>query len=317
MRNKIVLFSVIVCLLAVTIFLDFLYSNSLLEKTAYTLAAVGIIYFIFEIALEKVILKQIKISSTKYSLKKTLSILSFVIYALAFLMIWFAETQNILLSIGLIGAAIAFGLQDIFKNFAGGIMIFLNGVYHVGDRIELNKKFGDVIDIGLLYTTLMETREWVSGDQATGRLIIIPNGEVLTGVVQNYTRDFDFIWDEMTIPITYDSDWMEANVKILDIVNTETKEIVEKAERLMVGLEGKYYFKKRAIKPSIFLSLTDNWISFAVRYLAEVRDRRVMHDRLTRIILGELNKSEKIRIASATINIKAFPTIQMKKEQDD
>ena len=60
-------------------------------------------------------------------------------------------------------------------------MIFLNGIYRVGDRIEMNQKFGDVIDIGLLYTTLMETREWVSGDQVTGRLAIVPNGGVLNG----------------------------------------------------------------------------------------------------------------------------------------
>lgn len=316
MRNKIALFSVIVCLFAVIAFIDFLYPNSLLEKTTYTFAAIVIVYFIFEIVLEEAVLKKIKISTTRYSLKKTLSILSFVIYAFALIIIWFAETQYILLSIGLIGAAIAFALQDIFKNFAGGIMIFLNGIYHVGDRIELDKKFGDVIDIGLLYTTLMETREWISGDQVTGRLTIVPNGRILTGVVQNYTRDFDFIWDEITIPITYDSDWMEANVKILDIVETETKEIVEKAERLMVGLEGKYYFKKRAIKPSIFLTLTDNWISFVIRYVTEVRNRRALHDRLSRIILSELKKSDKIRIASATIDIRGFPSIEIKKEQN-
>ena len=97
-------------------------------------------------------------------------------------------------------------------------MIFVNGIYRVGDRIEINQKFGDVIDIGLLYTTLMETREWVAGDQATGRLSIVSNGSVLAGAVQNYTRDFSFIWDEISVPITYDSNWNEANAKILDIV---------------------------------------------------------------------------------------------------
>jgi len=298
--------------------MNFLYPDpdSLLEKAAYTFAALGIVYLVFEIILEESILKKIKVSSTRYSLKKIFSILSFASYALAFLVIWIAETQYILLSLGLIGAAIAFALQDIFKNFAGGIMIFLNGIYHVGDRIEFNQKFGDVIDIGILYTTLMETREWISGDQVTGRLTIVPNGGILTGTVQNYTRDFDFIWDEITIPITYDSDWMEANAKILEIVKTETKNVVEKAEKIMDRLEGKYYFKKRAIEPSIYLTLTDNWISFGIRYVTEVRNRRALHDRLSRIILSELEKSDKIRIASATINITGFPAIRLKKEQN-
>jgi small-conductance mechanosensitive channel len=133
----------------------------------------------------------------------------------------------------------------------------------------------------------------------------------LTGAVQNYTRDFDFIWDELKIPITYDNDWREANIVILEIVKTETKDIVEKAERTMTGLEGKYYFQKRAIEPLIFLALTDNWISFGIRYVAEVRNRRVLHDRLGRNILGELEKSDKIKVASSTINITRFPPISI------
>lgn len=316
MRNKIILFSLLVCLSVLLAFVNFLYPDQLLEKAIYTFVALGIIYLVFEILLEDAVLKKIKISTTRYSLKKTLSILSLASYAVALLVIWTVETQYILLSLGLIGAAIAFALQDIFKNFAGGIMIFLNGIYHVGDRIEFNQKFGDVIDIGILYTTLMETREWVSGDQVTGRLTIMPNGGVLTGTIQNYTRDFDFIWDELTIPITYDSDWTEANTKILEILRTETRETVEKAEKIMTRLEGKYYFQKRSIEPSIFLTLTDNWISFGIRYVTEVRNRRALHDRLSRMILSELEKSDKIKIASSTINITGFPPISINKEKN-
>jgi small-conductance mechanosensitive channel len=113
------------------------------------------------------------------------------------MVIWIIETAYILLSLGLIGAAIAFALQDIF------------------------------------------------------------------------------IWYELTIPITYDSEWRETNKVILEIIKTETREIVEKAERTMTELEEKYYFQKRAIEPSIFLTLTDNWISFGIRYVTEVLNRRV------------------------------------------
>ena len=316
MRNKIILLSLLVCLSVLLAFVNFVYPDPLLEKGIYTFAALGIIYFVFEILLEESVLKKIKASTTRYSLKKAFSILSLASYSVALMVIWIAETAYILLSLGLIGAAIAFALQDIFKNFAGGIMIFLNGIYHVGDRIEFNQKFGDVIDVGILYTTLLETREWVSGDQVTGRLTIVPNGGILTGTVQNYTRDLDFIWDELTIPITYDSDWREANTVILEIVKTETKEIVEKAERTMTELEEKYYFQKRAIEPSIFLTLTDNWICFGIRYVTEVRNRRVLHDRLSRKILSALEESDKIKVASSTINITGFPPISVNKEKN-
>ena len=144
----------------------------------------------------------------------------------------------------------------------------------------------------------------------------MPNGGVLTGTIQNYTRDFDFIWDELTIPITYDSDWNEANTRIIDIVRRETREIVEKAEKIMDKLEGKYYFTKRSIEPSVFLTLTDNWISFGIRYVTDVRSRRALHDKLSRAILDEIGKSEKIKVASGTINVTGFPLIHFKQEKD-
>ena len=316
MRNKIIILSLVVIfsiLLAIT---NFVFPNPLLEKGIYSLIAVGITYFIFEIFLERAVLKKVKISNTRYSLKRTFSALSLATYAVSLLAIWIAEAQYILLSLGLIGAAIAFALQDIFKNFAGGIMIFLNGIYHVGDRIEFNHKFGDVIDIGILYTTLMETREWVSGDQETGRLTIMPNGGVLTGVVHNYSRDLNFIWDELTIPITYESDWKEAKSIILNMVIKETKKTVENAEKVMQELEGKYYFTKRAIEPSVFLTLTDNWISFGVRYVTDVSSRRLLHDKLNRAILEEIEKSKNVHVASTTINITAFPKIRLDSTED-
>ena len=104
-------------------------------------------------------------------------------------------------------AGAAVDLQDVFKNFAGSIIIFVTGTYHVGDRIEVNSKIGDVIDIRIFYTTMMETNEWVRGDQTAGCLSNFQNGLVLSGIVNNYTGDHPHIRDELSIPITYDSDW--------------------------------------------------------------------------------------------------------------
>lgn len=311
----IILFSLIIGS-ALLGFANFKYLDAYLEKGFYTCLALTVIYFFFEVLFEELVTKRIKESKTRYSLRKVISILSLATFALALASIWIVEAQNILIAFGLVGAGVAIAIQDVFKNFIGGIMIVVNGIYRVGDRIEINQKFGDVIDIGLLYTTLMETREWVTGDQVTGRLTIVPNGAVLAGTIQNYTRDFDFIWDEISIPITYDSDWNEANTKILNIVRTETKQITENAEKRIVEMEGKYYFTKRSLEPAIFLTLTDNWITFDVRYITEVRHRRALHDKLSRMILAEIEKTEKIKIASATLNITEFPPVKLHKEQE-
>jgi small-conductance mechanosensitive channel len=316
-RSRLLILSSLILLSILLWFVDFKYPDLYLQKISYTTIALAIIYFFFEILFEDLVVNRIKDSKTRYSLRKVTSILSIAAFFIAFVSIWIAETQSILIALGLIGAAIAFALQDIFKNFIGGTMIFLNGIYRVGDRIELNDKFGDVIDIGLFYTTLMEIRGWVLGDQNTGRLTIVPNATVLTGTVQNYTRDFDFMWDELTIPITYDSDWKEATTKILDIIKKETNQVSNNAQRIMERLEGKYYFTKSSLEPAIFVTLTDNWITLGIRYVTEVRTRRYLHDQLSRIILSEIEKSEKIKIASSTINITGFPPVEVKQGKND
>jgi len=200
----------------------------------------------------------------------------------------------------LIGAGVAIGLQDFFKNLLGAIIIFVTGIYRVGDRIEISSKYGDVIDIGLLYTTVLEIKEWVAGDLPTGRLTIIPNGYVISNTINNFTKDHNFIWDEINVPITYDSDWKEAVTVIQDVVSRETKNVTDQAEREMSKLEEERYFPKQAVEPAIFLTLTDNWITFNIRYITEVRQRRLLNNTLSRMILNEIQKSKNIKVASTT-----------------
>jgi len=214
----------------------------------------------------------------------------------------------------LIGAGVAIGLQDFFKNLLGAIIIFVTGIYRVGDRIEISSKYGDVIDIGLLYTTVLEIKEWVAGDLPTGRLTIIPNGYVISNTINNFTKDHNFIWDEINVPITYDSDWKEAVTVIQDIVSRETKNVTDQAEREMSKLEEERYFPKQAAEPAIFLTLTDNWITFNIRYITEVRQRRLLNNTLSQMILNEIQKAKNIKVASTTLNIVGFPGVRLKEK---
>jgi len=288
------------------------YPYPYLQKGFSTFLALTILYLVFPIAFEEIVAKRIREPKTRYSFRKTVSILYLVVFVAIIIRIWVANTQTLLVSYGLVGAGIAVALQDFFKNFVGGIVIFVTGIYRVGDRIEINSKYGDVIDIHILYTTLMEMKEWVAGDQATGRLSIVPNGTVLSTTINNYTKDNNFIWDEIAIPITYDSDWKEAVTKILGIVKEGTAEIAGQAQKAISGLGQKYYLFERTVQPEIFFTLTDNWITFNVRYISDVRDRRTLRHNLTETILSEIQNSKNIKIASTTLDITSFPELTVK-----
>jgi len=297
-------------------FLHSLYPNVYLQRVTSTAIALTLLYFIFRFILEQIIVVRLRTAKTRYALRKVLTILYGLLFLAIAAAIWLENVQALSVAYGLLAAGIAIALQDLVKNLAGGIILFLGRIYSVGDRIEADGKYGDVMDIGILYTTLLELREWIAGDQPTGRLTIVPNGYVLSGSLHNYTKDHSFIWDEISIPITYDSDWKEAAKKILEIVDKQTRNTTEQAEKEIQKIEEKYYLPRKTIEPAIFMTLTDNWITFNIRYVTDVRERRAAHSRLTQIILEEIQKSDTIQIGSETIDITTFPELTVREKNE-
>ena len=291
--------------------LNYVHPDVYLQRAFYTAVVVALIHLLFKHVFEDLLIKRITVSKTRYSFKKTVSIIYLVVLVAVVINIWVADTRSLLISYGIVAAGIAVALQDLFKNFVGGVIIFVTGIYRVGDRVEINSRKGDVIDIDILYTTLMEMGEWMSGDQPTGRLTIIPNGYILSGSVNNYTKDHTFLWDEISVPITYDSDWKEAVAIILSVVRRETEEVGREAEKSLSSLEEKYYLPRKVVEPAVFITMTDNWINFNIRYMTEVRERRMTKNKLSRLILDEIEKSDEIRLASTTIDIIGFPELRL------
>jgi len=310
MKTRLVFVSLLILLNITLWFIQLEFPSSYLTKAFYTILALLIIYVVIKVIFEQIIAKRIREPKTRYSMKRIASMVAVLTFVAAAIAIWVDNLQALLVSYGILAAGAAVALQDVFKNFAGSLVIFVTGTYHVGDRIEVNSKIGDVIDIGIFYTTLLETNEWVGGDQATGRLSIIPNSMVLSGIVNNYTRDHPYIWDEISIPITYDSDWKEALNIIARVIDIETKDITAKSEVSVSKLSDKYYLPQKATEPTVFATLTDNWINMNIRYITEVRQRRILKDRLNRTLLSELEKVDNIKIASESmdIHVKELPS---------
>ncbi len=294
-------------------FVDLKYPDINLRKGYITAFATAVCYFLLKMLLDEIVVRKIKTAKTRYSLRKVTSMFFLVFLAIVMLRIWLPNAQALLVSYGLIAAGVAIALQDFFKNIVAGIIIFVSGTYRVGDRIEINGKFGDVIDIDIFYTSLLEIREWVAGDQATGRIVSIPNGYILSNTINHYTKDHDFIWDEIMLPITYQSNWEKAVQLIKEVVTEETKAITKQAEDEFTALEKKYFVSRRNVEPDVFLMPTDNWITFHIRYIAEVRERRILHNKLVKLILKIAEEHSDITIASTTMEIVGLPDIRVAK----
>ncbi len=297
LSRKLLNFFALLALAGVAWFFNTSYHSDNINKIIYSFIAVAIGYFLFKIVLEEGVWKRIHELKTRYSFRKTTSILFIVLSIFILLRIWVIDPSTLLVTYGILTAGIAFALQDVVKNFAGGLIIFITRIYHIDHRIEVNNIRGDVIDIGLFYTTLLEIGEWVNGDQATGRILIIPNGYALSYPVRNYTKDHRFIWDEISMPLTYKSNWKKAVKNVQEIINKETAEITKIAESEITHLQEKYFISKRDIQPKVFVVMTDKSIMLRIRYITDVRERRLLNDKLTKIILNMIMATKDIRIS--------------------
>jgi len=274
-----------------------------LSNIIRSLSAITITYFFFEIVLKVLISKKVKDRKATYLFKRLNNSAFYAISVFWLLTIWVENTETLLLSYGLLSAAVALALQDVFKDLIGGFVLLGSGNYHVGDRIEVDNVVGDVVKISLLYTTLLEIRNWVDGDQPTGRLSIIPNGKVSRAVIHNYTKDHEFIWDEIVIPITYTSDWQDAIKRIKTILIEKQAHLSKRAEKQIKDLSKRYYIENHVIEPNVFIKLTDNWIELHIRYITDTTTRRTMKSDVSMEILIEIQKSESISVASETMRI--------------
>lgn len=293
-------------------YINYLFQYPDLIKVLYSVITLLIAY-IANIFTENLIKRQIHETRERYTIRKAVSTIISILFFGAILAIWFQETTTLVLAFGLLSAGIAIALQDVLKNLAGGIIIILTSPFKAGDRIQVENDAGDVLDIKLFSTTLMEIREWVEADQYSGRLLLIPNSFILNKTVKNYSKDFSFIWDEIHFMLTYDSNWKKAQEIAIKTTHEITNAFEISAKNELRNMEEKYLIHPSDVDEKIYTKITDNWIDMRLRYVVDPRQRRKVSNSLYEKILDAFNQEKDIKIASATFEIVGFPPVRIEK----
>lgn len=250
----------------------------------------------------------IRDTDARYRLRKLVTFLGYVV-AFVFLTIVFKDRLGELtVALGVAGAGIAFALQEVIASVAGWAAVTLSQFFRVGDRVELGGIRGDVIDIGMLRTTLMEVGEWVKGDLYNGRIVRVANSFVFKAPVFNYSADFPFLWDEIKVPIRYGSDHRLARQLIEGVLQEEVGPYAEQAKKSWHSVVQKYRIEDARIDPLVTLVATDNWVEFTARYVVDYRRRRSTADRLYTLLIDAILATEgRVTVASATLELVQSP----------
>ncbi len=244
--------------------------------------------------------KTIKDSGVRYRWRSVTQYVAVAAGLVGIASIWSSVIRGVATFLGLVSAGLAIALRDVLANMAGWGFIVWRKPFELGDRIEIGTDAGDVVDIRLFQFTLLEVGNWADADQTTGRLIHIPNQRVLVLGVANYTHGFQYLWDELAVLVTFESDWRAAKVLLSAIASERAASVSDVARAQIARAREKFYITGLSYDPIVYTSVQDSGVLLTLRYVTHARRRRATAEEIWEDILTEFAKREDIDFAYPT-----------------
>ena len=210
----------------------------------------------------------------RYRWRKGIVYAAVALGALLIGVIWLENIQSLVVYLGLVSAGIAVALKDPLTNLFGWVFIVWRRPFVVGDRIQIGHDAGDVIDLRIFQFTILEIGNWVDADQSSGRILHIPNGKVFTDTLANYPTEFDHIWNEMPVCVTFESDWEQAKEILQEIANRNAAQLVQSASDRPDQAARHFLIPVSKLTPAVYTSVEDSGVLLTIRYMCDPRDRR-------------------------------------------
>lgn len=282
------------------------------RKAVFALLGMVVIYSLVRL-LQKWSNRMVEHPDTRYRLRKFFTFLGYLMGLLFLANLFSDRLGQLTLMFGVIGAGIAFALQEVIVSIAGWIALSFGNFYKIGDRVQLAGITGDVIDMGVLRTTLMETGQWIRGDVYNGRIVRIANSFVFKEPVFNYSADFPFLWDEITIPVAFRCDHRLAKDTLMGIAREITGDYADHAKEKWNAMMDRYRIEPASLDPQVILVLTENWMQFTVRFIVDYKKRGMTKTTMYEKILDAFAQSAgKLEMASASQDIGRIPVIDVR-----
>ncbi|MDD5697888.1 MAG: mechanosensitive ion channel family protein [Victivallaceae bacterium] len=238
---------------------------------------------------------------TRYRWRKMIGYIYVLLIFVVLFRIWFNPNWNIVNILALVAAAVIIALQELIRSIAGWFTLIWMRPFQVGDRIQIDNGItGDVIDIRLFKFTLNEVGNWVHADQSTGRVMHVPNSVVLDKTVINFTETFPYIWIELPILVTFESDWQAAKAILQEIADKHSHKISDSAQLKIKDASKHYMLYYKKLTPIVYTSVESCGVLLTMRLLAEPHQRRACEHAIWEDVLVEFAQHKTIDFAYPT-----------------
>lgn len=237
---------------------------------------------------------------TRYTWRRSLSFIVSLFGVILIGAVWLPAFKQFGAFLGLLTAGVAIALKDPLTNLAGWFFIVVRKPFSVGERIQIGQYAGDVIDIRLFQFTILEIGNWVEADQSTGRIIHMPNGKVFQEAQANYSTGFEYIWHEIQILVTFESNWKKTKTVLQEVVTKHAEHLSANAGKEIFEASKNYMIYYKNLNPIVYTKVKDSGVQFTMRYLCNPRKRRGTENDIWEEILIQFENHNDINLAYPT-----------------
>jgi small-conductance mechanosensitive channel len=283
-------------------FLDRLFTDpSEWEIRLGVTVAVIIVAVVVRLVILRIVRRRVDDPEIWYRTQKLSSYGGSFLVILVVTFVWF-QVSNIGAWIGVVSAGIAIALADILRNFAGWGYILLRRPFKIGDRIEIDGQAGDVVDVRSQRFSILEIKGWVDADQSTGRIIQVPNGLLFAKPLANYTEGFPYIWHEVPMLVTFESDWKRAEELMKETLAEHAPSMASEAARKAIREAAtEYRIRYTHLTPTAYISVKNSGVMVTGRAIIPVRSRRHIDTTIWRSLLEKLDAEPTVELAYPTV----------------
>jgi len=253
-------------------------------KIVYSVAVVLFLWAVRTLLL-RVVWRRTDDVKSRYFWRKTTSYIGVIAGILIVGRIWLTGFSDFMTFAGLVSAGVAIALKDTLANIAGWVFIIWRRPFVPGDRVQIGDIRGDVIDVRVFQFSLLEVGNWVEADQSTGRVLHIPNSLVMTTPMANYGTGFEYIWHEMPVLVTFESDWKKAKEILTETANEIVPNLSDAVAKAVRETSKRFMIFYQTFTPTVYTSVDESGVLLTIRYMCRPRERRgTSHEMWERIL---------------------------------
>lgn len=263
-----------------------------------TYVAIFLAVFWIERLVRNLLLNHIRHRRLRYTATKVFSFVVYVTLAFWFIQRIFSEHPGLTTIVALVGAALIIVLQDLIKGMVGWFS--LRNSISIGQRMAIGDMMGDVVDVGILYTTLIVSRSGNDDPMGfVGNIMRVPNQKILTDPYVNFHSTSDFENVEVPVRLRKLSQTEKAKKILEDILEKETGEFAVQAQRQMDRRMRGYYFSQISPAPRVYMEITQEGdIEFRLCFPSPIGRRRAVVTQITQEMIKRLSE-EGIELSTA------------------